>query len=309
MKSELYRQSNGSNLYFRHLEFDEAISMAESIRRKSSNHYRCASVSGDKYFTGTSSLSEAIKIARRGWEQGIAMIEKYLDEIDTEDMFSASINRPEIYRDVQGTVIDVAGFIEGIPEHMASLTFDERPARAVKLVVNVSQHAHVRQEDMVQKTASIFLAAEALRRAGYLLDITGVDYRSRSYYGYSDDDRILYEFPILKPGDYMSSAQLAFMLGHPSFLRRILFAVNESEDESVRYKFGFSEGNGYGYPEQLKKSALKKAGVFMDDETAVTYVIDKDDGFGDVLKEAKKIVAGIKKLSDKNFGLELAFDR
>jgi|GEM_PF-241774 len=305
MKKELYQHSNGDNLYYRHLEFSETIDMAEAIRRKR-DHYSNSSVSGDRRFTGTNNLAEAIKLARLGWEDGISKIEKYLDEIDTDDLFSDAINRPEIFRDVHGTVVDVAGYIQGIPEHMVSLTFEQRPTRAVKLIIAVDQHAYVSQEDMIQKTTSIFLAAEALRRTGYILDITGIDYRSSRGYGH---DNILYEFPILRPGDYLSSAQLAFMLGHPSFLRRILFAVNETEEEGIRDKFGFKEGYGYGTPQTLKKATLKKAGTIDKGDDSVIYIVDKDDGFGDILKQAKKIVAGIRKLSEKQMGIEHDFER
>ena len=62
---------------------------------------------------------------------------------------------------------------------------------------------------------------------------------------------IEYYIPIIEPGNYLDIDTASFCLAHPSFLRRAMFAVNETEKDKIRKVAGFYSGGGYGVPSKI----------------------------------------------------------
>lgn len=291
------KHPNGAPLVYRQLEFHETVDRARQVLNNRDIHHRCASISEGFSFTGTDSLDEAVTLATRGWEEGARGVERLLDRVDVKEFFARAANKPVLYHDFSGSEVDVAGFVQGVPEHMVDLHFSNRPIRSVKIIVGIDQHANVAKDKMLQKASSIFLAAEVLRLTGHIVEVLGIAYTG-DYNGRSNN-YTLYEIPILEAGKYISPAQLAFMVGHPSFLRRIIFANNELESEEVRSRMGFYTGGGYGYPHKIKPKVLEALGIMSEEEYSTTFVIDKDDGFGDVLDVAKDLLNQVRSIESR----------
>ncbi len=289
MITQQYRLASGATLYYRKFEYSEVLALAHDVLTNTEIHDRCESVRESAVWTGSKSLAHAIEIASNGWKEGVKAVEKHLNELDVENMLADIFQKSEMLYDVQGSVVDVGAYMEGLPEHMVSLVHANIPRRAVKLIIALDQHCDVSGGDMLRKAANNFLATEALRLSGHIVDVFGVQ-TVRAYR--RGTNVMMQEIPIQKPGDYLSTAQLAFMVGHPSFLRRIIFTALESEPEHIRADFGFYPGGGYGLPIGVDKMLLSHVEM-SHAQDGVTYIIDKDDAFGTPVEEAQRILDNI----------------
>ena len=65
------------------------------------------------------------------------------------------------------------------------------------------------------------------------------------------DTTVEYHIPVVHPGGFLDIDMAAFCVAHPSFLRRLIFALNEHEAVDLRRKMGFCAGGGYGKPAKL----------------------------------------------------------
>lgn len=266
--TELALDEDGATMFYRKLTVAQALEAAEEI--ESSGGISESSIKGGYDFTKTRSLREAINLGRFGWEEGTRQI---LDpgSVDIDDLTTISV----IVHDVEGLECDIAAYNQGLPENMLYIDNMMPSPKLVRVLINLTQHAYVDSGDMLRKASNIFQSFEALRLMGYVLSISGLDYGSPSGYGHKQK-RMLYEIPILEEGGMAVPSKLAFTLGHPSFLRRIIFAVNESEPDHVSNAFGYHSGGGYSEP----RSSIDTAAInIINPEGDDVVIVDKDDGF------------------------------
>jgi hypothetical protein len=84
---------------------------------------------------------------------------------------------------------------------------------------------------------------DALARAHYSLEVWAVSaicaHESRGW------SRIAYAVKVQDAATPYDAGRVAFGCGHPSFLRRMTFSIEEQENEMMRGKW--SVGGGYGY--------------------------------------------------------------
>jgi len=234
------------------------------------------SITGDFSFSGTHSLEEAVTLASKGWPEGVERMSSIAEGIEVDSTLLQSALRLNQF-------FDIDRYLQGEPENMVSFVQTQQShGKILDIVINAAQHARVDKKEIENRGAAILAAVDTLRTNGYSVGVFIVDQREPSYErGYT---RVRYEIPVLEPGQAVSVDTLAFTIMHPSFLRRLLFAANESEDRHVRRSFGFEEHGGYGVP------------VLLDDYTHFrpAYVIDKDDGLHTdphkVQKFAQKVV-------------------
>ena len=134
------------------------------------------------------------------------------------------------------------------------------------MLVNCSVSHNVSAERIMRRGAALYTAIEALRADGYSLGLTMVEACTPS--GYSDDIvGVEYQIPIIQPGQYLDIDTAAFCLAHPSFLRRLTFAINEHESEEIRKIMGYVSGYGYGQPHRIFSSIPRHS-----------FLIDRGDG-------------------------------
>lgn len=254
----LYRQLGG---------IDELIEIADKINSNDENErYRCASITGGYSFTHTESLEEAIDLCKNGWREGRDKVLSAMSSLSIEDSLSNLGQVINYHHDTSGDEPDVGLYLSGDPENMINYRVDDSMSgRNVKLLVNVSQHAYVDPTAITRRGIAIVAATETASAAGYGVQLEAVEHTVSS--SYSSVMSIEYRIPLAEAGSYLNIDTLTFAIVHPSFLRRLIFALNESESSEIRDRMGFWEGRGYGVPAPIE---------LHDDEHAI--IIDKDDG-------------------------------
>lgn len=220
-----------------------------------------ASLNGTATFTGTDSLADAVLLARRGWQGGTATIERLRLRIDK--MLGGSIPVPDIEYDVSGDWLDIGRFLGGEPEYFGSMVdFGRRQdapvAKMVRVVVNIAASQSIGEETMLMRGAAAIVLVDTLERHGIRCRIDLCHAVSNRVV---KADSLETYVTVKQEGEHLSPDKLAFLLGHRSSCRRLMFAIEEHDSDDVRRQFGIGRDmGGYGIP----CAAEDKGDVYLD---------------------------------------------
>ncbi|QWY83160.1 hypothetical protein [Rhizobium phage RHph_X2_24] len=170
---------------------------------------------------GTPDMLTALDLARNGWPQGIANAQQVLETLDIEHV----LQRRRSYA-VAGGSVSVGRMLAGNPVHMV-----KRPKlpgrRVVTLFVENMASAYMKAETLTVRAAIVAALADILETNGYSCEIVNVTVSN-----FMSGKPAAHTTVVLKhAGEKLNIADLAFALGHPSFLRRFVFALVCQADE------------------------------------------------------------------------------
>lgn len=201
---------------------------------------------GDSEWAGTKSLEESLRFARYGgWNPDVAT--------EFRDIFESHLPKLRTYvadeliegRDVSGYEVDVAGYCIGEPEHMHEWLPCENiiNKRAFCVLIGHSISSGVTPKEIFIRGQAVVALVRALATMGYELEVWSEEtLGGRNSRNYSTLTCLHHA------GEVMDQSALEFAIGNPSWLRRILFAAEETEPMDIREEFGFMDGRGYGSP-------------------------------------------------------------
>lgn len=197
-------------------------------------------------WAGTTDVATAVRYAKHGgWEPEVAstfrdMFEEYIPRLRT--YVAEELERTP---DVCGGDINMQAYLDGEPEYMYDWVPVENTVqkRALCLLVGHSISASVTLEELFVKGQAIVGLVRALSLLGYELEIWSEQtVRGRADGLYTTLTRLH------AAGEVLDTSAIEFAIGNPAWLRRLIFAAEECEPQSIREKFGFVKGGGYGGP-------------------------------------------------------------
>lgn len=166
-------------------------------------------------FSGTASMSEAVKIARQGWGEGV---DRALDMIDRLSLANPRVRRRK--PSLAGGVVNVGRMLSGDPAHMV-----RRPkqpgTKVVTFFVEAGCSGVINASTMAHRAAAIGAMIDIMEQVGYSCTVVATDT------SLGHDDRAKYQLTVTvkESGERLNLSDLMFALGHPSFLRRLSFAT------------------------------------------------------------------------------------
>lgn len=184
----------------------------------------------------------AVRLAKEGWPEGAQKVKEVLDLV-------ANILKPQthevqaVYQDSGGAYIDVGRFVTGEPECFGVFIPPDNPRKPIKVAVSSSASAGVHGESLVKRGAAVVAAIDVLETQGYMVECDVTDTVRRSYARYTANIRVK------EMGQPVDLDRLGFCLIHPGFMRRLIFAIQETEAPELRQKFGFKTYGSYGTPD------------------------------------------------------------
>lgn len=183
-------------------------------------------------FTDTSNYAAAEKLARDGWVEGAKKIKHYMDTFF--DRVSSKVQTTDIHRGIEpGIMFDVGAFCAGAPD--CWLTEEPRIVdglgnRVLVVNVHVTASASVSASTISARGGAIVATVQALELAGYSVEVNAV-HKSSTVNGYGRGETLNWNQEThirLKASDQpINLENLAFVIAHPSMLRRILFRTIE----------------------------------------------------------------------------------
>lgn len=174
------------------------------------------STCNDKEFTGTESMEEARALLSGGWVGGLKMLAPLL-RVPTH--YQQTKKTRTILGRVGGCV-SVPAYRAGSDRCFYSIK-RQNSGRVVDIVYNCSVHSGVATNEIVTQTAKIYNVVRSIESAGTRCNLWVVNFTKRG-------TKYSYIATKIKDSDEAFSAlKYAFCVIHPSFLRRLMFAVKE----------------------------------------------------------------------------------
>jgi len=188
----------------------------------------------------TKSFSEAKDLLINGWPEGTKSILKLKEKLDLNAFVEKSF---AIKYDLIGDYPDPGVYNSGNPECMIDFTYKNNKKGIINIYINSVASSTFSDEDFLRRGASTLCLIDHLENQGYRCGLyTG---ESLTSYGNTTYEIIA---PLKEPNQQIDLSRLAFVTSHPSFLRRIIFYINELSPENIRSTFGFNEYGSYGRP-------------------------------------------------------------
>lgn len=172
-------------------------------------------------FALTKSMTQALKLAREGWEEGAARARPLMEKIKTARPVRKTLSR----WDVAGAVPSVPRYLAGNPMHMKTqrLSVSNRQP-VVTIVSNWSTPAFVSAKVFESSAVAAAAICDRLEEAGFRVEIIAGRRCASEIDG--EKGHVAETFARIKaPEDSLDLARIAFGLGHPSALRRLSFAI------------------------------------------------------------------------------------
>lgn len=192
---------------------------------------------------GPTTFCGAMYLARDGWPEGLALIERHKANFDR--ILGERVRRPVLAHDVAGFAPDVGAFLAGEPESMFSRETVETVGigRILRIVVNRSVSCGISSERIMERGAFICAAVDALESAGYSCELSCVATCSESGGHCETEHDFIVSIPVKSAGEPLELDRAAFALAHTAFFRRLVFSVMETDAP-----FMARNSHNYGYP-------------------------------------------------------------
>lgn len=171
-------------------------------------------------FTGTASMNEAIALARNGWQDGA--------EAAAELMAHLALDKPVTRRpkpSLAGGSVNVGRMLAGDPLHMVRR--QKQPGRkVVTFFVEVSALANVHPMALTVRAAIIGAIVDLMESVGYACNIVATCVSNCDQQAYFQC-----AVNIKRSNQRLNVPDIIFALGHPSYLRRFMFAMANNRPE------------------------------------------------------------------------------
>lgn len=256
---------NGKKFFFFN-RFSDMIKLVEDNRNNFS--WSDPSESHDEAFTGTSSMDEAINIAKYGWKEGI---KKLNSEIKISNIKMEYKNEYSVV----GSHVSVPRYLNGHPQNMIKKVQIPKRDNVINLIRFASVTSGTSARQMLDGGVKFVQLVQKLESQGYRCNVDIV-FASKHYIDNTDQ---LIRVRIKSSNERLNIASMAFPMCHPSTFRRFVFKIRYLETGSAD---GYRSWNSYS-----KEDMDKWIKPFLNDnDYLVPLLIDDPETY-----ELTKVVA------------------
>jgi hypothetical protein len=204
----------------------------------------------DREWFGTANWTEALDLVRKGWPEGR---EKMARAMSVAAQATNHATAPSMALDVAGAYPMIPAAVAGDPMNMVSFApVEDRRRPIVRLFVSCVYSAGYSANAVMNYGAALMAYVDALEETGHRTEITMTylsDYRGQ---------RIMPSVLAKRAEDALDVDRMAFVIAHPSFLRRLMFGLLETVPE-----WEASHAGGYGLPTTPKRDELPEDVIYL----------------------------------------------
>ena len=212
-------------------DWAQALAYAENATYRKA--HTIATSTSDARWKGSESLPAFIATARAGaWSS--AQDRSLVDAISAAVGSHVQIPTYQVTDDPAfAETFDVGALTMGDPDHWIAPVYTDAMtagARVITIAASVSASAGVDHDAMIRRGALAVAIAEALELAGYPVELIA------TFGATARDTKADYRFEIKRAGQPLDRDRALIALAHPSTLRRVVFAMMESEPDDRIYR-------------------------------------------------------------------------
>ena len=229
-------------------------------------------------FTGSSSLDEAIRMCRFGFQDNFE--EFFALDAQIMNMLDMSFDAPRTFNDYVGFAPDVKAYLEGSPLTMINKA--NPPRKLINVYMNTSYDASTDISQIFHRGAAVLTAIKLCELQHYAVDLHLFE---MSYCDMGDGTIEVHfsEFALKDAGEHANVQKLFFPLCHPSWIRRLNFRLIETTPD-ISYQWAGT----YGYPCSMRRM---REVLDLDEERSV--LIPSFDDLNvkgeDIVEDARKV--------------------
>lgn len=213
------------------------------------------SITGSFEFTGTTSLEQAVSLARNGWDEPVKNMKELTrsKSLNTVERVGLKPSRP--VNSYIGGSPNVARAIIGLPRDMRRVSFEEKKLPGITIVYETGVPAFTDKKD-IEEHGTRFLALVNV------LEASGVPTRAVVSVAVDDLTSGLCgcEVVIKDFGKPLNVKKAAFFLANASFVRRLFFAWVETSPIVTEFDYGYGHPviNREEHMDVCRKSAVER---------------------------------------------------
>lgn len=192
---------------------------------------------GDDAWTGARSLGHAVSMLRDGWSEGREIVDNIVGSLESDLQQVAHDMVQEMTHDVAGAYPDMGRYMDGEPECMVQFvpTSDTTSGQVTRLLIDNGANAGHSAGWMTARAGAVAALVHVLGMVGKSVEVWVASPVEIS--GHRHDTVVR----VHEAGAPVNVDSIAFALGHPAMLRRIMFECRY--DRTLGYGFA---GASYG---------------------------------------------------------------
>lgn len=191
----------------------EFVKAAPEDERKGS---RATGWLGSQGFTGTTSMQETFDLVRNGWPEGVENAEKVAEALELEHA-----RRRKRRYSVSGGSVSVGRMMAGNPAHMRH--HPKQPGKRVAtLFIDAAALSSIKTHNIIARAAVTTAIVNMMEAEGYSCEIVSILTMRKA-----GRTSVAHQVAVTlkQAGEALNLNDVIFALGHPSFLRRLIFAT------------------------------------------------------------------------------------
>jgi hypothetical protein len=246
-------------------------------------------------FTSTNNMGEAIDLARKGWPEGATAASKFLDRVKAKN----PIQLKKVKHDVVGAFPNVPRAISGNPLNMRTPDITKASRRPIiTFLSDTCVSWNHGSNELTNRAAVVAAIIEQVEAAGYACEVI-VFSKSTSCGGIWDFDHVDPKAIVVtnwvqvkNSNQPVDIARIAYGMGHPSMIRRFMFAIEGY------HSFNKDLGSGLGRVTTISLKGLAEKNMYVLPSVQDTGVFKTEE-----LAETEGLEYLIKSLKEQNFPL------
>ncbi len=204
--------------------------------------FQC-SLDNDFSFRGTYSFEEAQKLMENGWEEGAKNITGKFNNAILKHKKIQNVKK-NIY-DIQGYQACVPRYLQDIPTSMINKKNYKKQVKILNVYKSICYNHKWEKDDIIKESVKALLIVDKLESAGYRCNLYTI------FGSKKNNEEVICVVKIKDSKEKINIFKCAYLLAHPSFLRRHMFRFIELFPHITGRNFIWS----YGVP--ILKNDLK----------------------------------------------------
>lgn len=249
------KETNNNNKYL--VEFNSIEEFYKYIKETPINNTfsgkDLASESNGSEFSGTESFDEAVSLLKNG-DKDIA--KKLTQKIKVKSIGIEHTKKAITTYDVCGYQASVPRYLQGVPTNMINKKMVMQKQKVIVINKDVGYAARIKKEQIIEESVKAFEIIKKIEAQGIrvvLNVIWGVSELKEA-----EGKSIVCKIRVKSANERLNISKMAFIMCHPSMLRRILLRFEETYPEFTN-SFMF----GYGYPMKERNKEFCKNEYFL----------------------------------------------